>query len=153
MRRLQANLSYMASLADRKPDTKPAPCPAYLTAPQLTLTVKLRAQPIIPEGTDIQIDPVTDREERAEAIKELYTRLQACFPGIDPTKEPTFRPAQPGMPGGPGAGAGTPQQLQHQHMMQQKMQQQQHQQHMMSQASPTHKTPQMGHMAAPPTGP
>jgi len=98
MRRLQANLAYMATLADRKPDTKPSPCPAYLTAPNLTLSVKLRAQPIVPEGTDILIDSVTDREERDLAIKELYTRLQACFPGIDPTKEPAFR--IPGM-GGP----------------------------------------------------
>ena len=90
MRRLQANLSYMAGLAgDKKPEAGKAPShPAYLTAPKLNLTLKLRAQPIVPEGRDFKIDPVTDREERDLAMKELYQRLQSCFPGIDPNKEP-----------------------------------------------------------------
>lgn len=124
MRRLQANLSYMATMADRKPETKLPPCPAYLTAPNLTLSVKLRAQPIVPEGGDFKIDSVTDREERDLAIKELYGRLAACYPGIDPSKEPAFR--QPGM----GQKQGNPG---------------------MSQPSPTtHKTPQMTNMPAPP---
>lgn len=124
MRRLQANLSYMAALADRKPDTKPPPCPAYLMAPNLTLSVRLRAHPIVPEGSNFKIDPVTDREERASAIKELYARLQACYPGIDPSKEPAFRGA-PGM----GLKQGNP---------------------AMAQASPTaHKTPQMSHVPVP----
>jgi hypothetical protein len=111
MRRLQANLAYMATLADRKPDTKPSPCPAFLTAPNLTLSVKLRAQPIVPEGGDYKIDSVTDREERDIAIKELYARLQACFPGIDPTKEPAFRPtgmAGQKAPGNPGFAQASP---------------------------------------------
>lgn len=124
MRRLQANLAYMATLADRKPETKPSPCPAYLTPPHLTLSVKLRAQPIVPEGGDFKIDPVTDREERDLAIKELYGRLQACFPGIDPTKEPAFR--APGMGQKPAGNPG------------------------FTQASPTsHKTPQMTHVPVP----
>lgn len=124
MRRLQANLSYMATLADRKPDTKLPPCPAFLTAPHLTLTVKLRAQPIVPEGGDFKIDPVTDREERDLAIKELYGRLQACYPGIDPNKEPAFR--------APGVG------------------QKQPNQQGLNQPSPTtNKTPQMSNMQPP----
>ena len=127
MRRLQANLAYMATLADRKPETKPSPCPAYLTPPSLTLSVKLRAQPIVPEGGDFKIDPVTDREERDVAIKELYTRLQACFPGIDPTKEPVFRQPGPGMAQKPQGNPG------------------------FNQASPiSQKTPQMTNMAVPP---
>jgi hypothetical protein len=126
MKRLQANLTYMAALADRKPDTKPAPCPAYMSAPNLTLSVKLRAQPIVPEGGDFKIDPVTDREERDLAIKELYARLQGCFPGIDPNKEHHFRPPGPQKPGGPGAPG-------------------------FNQPSPTtHRTPQMTNMPAPP---
>ncbi|KAG9255839.1 uncharacterized protein F5Z01DRAFT_516158 [Emericellopsis atlantica] len=124
MRRLQANLSYMAAMADRKPDTKLPPHPVYLTAPKLTLSIKLRAQPIVPEGSDLKLDPVTDREERDLAMKELYARLAACYPGVDPNKEPSQRPA--GMmqkPGNPG----------------------------FHQASPTtQKTPQMTSMAAPP---
>jgi hypothetical protein len=124
MRRLQANLSYMASLADRKPDTKMQPYPAYLTPPNLNLSVKLRAQPIVPEGGDFKIDPVTDREERDLAIKELYSRLRACYPGVDPNKEPPLRGA--GMAqkqGNPG----------------------------FNQPSPTtHKTPQMTNMPGPP---
>ena len=114
----------MAALADRKPDTKLPPCPAYLTPPNLNLSVKLRAQPVVPEGGDSKIDPAADREERSQAIKELYTRLQACYPGIDPSKEPAYR--APGM----GQKQGNPG---------------------LNQASPTtHKTPQMTNMAAPP---
>ncbi|GKU14543.1 unnamed protein product [Fusarium langsethiae] len=92
MRRLQANLSYMAALADRKPEVKVPPCPAYLNAPPLNLSAKLRAPAIGgPEGTENNIDPVADREERNNSIKDLYSRLQAAFPGFDPKKEPVFR--------------------------------------------------------------
>ncbi|KAF9773766.1 hypothetical protein IL306_008370 [Fusarium sp. DS 682] len=91
MRRLQANLSYMAALADRKPEVKVPPCPAYLTAPALTLSLKLRAPVVGPEGSENNIDPVADREERNNSIKDLYSRLQAVFPGIDPKREPAFR--------------------------------------------------------------
>ncbi len=103
MRRLQANLSYMATLADRKPDAKAPPCPAYLTAPNLNLSLRLRAQPLVPEGSDTKIDSLKDREERDQAMKDLYARLQACYPGIDPTKEPAFRGAGTGQKqGNPG---------------------------------------------------
>lgn len=91
MRRLQANLSYMAALADRKPEVKVPPCPAYLTAPALTLSLKLRAPAVGPEGADNNIDPVADREERNNSIRDLYSRLQAVFPGIDPKREPAYR--------------------------------------------------------------
>ncbi|KAM5377818.1 hypothetical protein ACJA88_006499 [Fusarium oxysporum] len=91
MRRLQANLSYMAALADRKPEVKVPPCPAYLTAPALTLSLKLRVPAVGPEGADNNIDPVADREERNNSIRDLYSRLQAVFPGIDPKREPAYR--------------------------------------------------------------
>lgn len=100
MRRLQANLSYMAALADRKPEVKAPPCPAYLSSPSLNLTLKLRAQPIGAEGTDANADPLVDRAERDKSIKELYRRLQGVFPGFDPKKEPAFgRPAGGQKPG------------------------------------------------------
>ncbi|KAF5569815.1 CYC8-general repressor of transcription [Fusarium phyllophilum] len=91
MRRLQANLSYMAALADRKPEVKVPPCPAYLTAPALTLSLKLRAPAVGPEAADNNIDPVADRDERNNSIRDLYSRLQAVFPGIDPKREPAYR--------------------------------------------------------------
>jgi hypothetical protein len=123
MRRLQANLTYMAALADRKPEVKVPPCPAYLSAPPLNLSAKLKAQPVVPEGVDGQINLATDREERDKSIKDLYQRLQAVFPGFDPKKEPAFRVAGAGQKAGNAAG---------------------------SQASPTtQKTPQMTNMPAP----
>jgi hypothetical protein len=92
MRRLQGNLSYMAALADRKPEVKVPPCPTYLSAPPLHLSAKLRAPALGgPEGSENNIDPVTDREERNNSIKDLYSRLQAAFPGFDPSKEPAYR--------------------------------------------------------------
>ncbi|KAF4989295.1 hypothetical protein FGRMN_9219 [Fusarium graminum] len=92
MRRLQGNLSYMAALADRKPEVKVPPCPTYLSAPPLHLSAKLRAPALGgSEGSESNIDPVADREERNSSIKDLYSRLQAAFPGFDPTKEPAYR--------------------------------------------------------------
>lgn len=127
MRRLQANLSYMAALADRKPDVKVPPCPAYLTAPPLNLGLRLRAQPIGAEGTDANVDPMTDRTERDGSIRELYRRLQGVFPSFDPKKEPAFgRPGPPGQK--PGSLSGP------------------------SQVSPTvQQAPQMPSMPAPPS--
>ncbi|KAF4963688.1 hypothetical protein FSARC_8332 [Fusarium sarcochroum] len=126
MRRLQANLSYMAALADRKPEVKVPPCPAYLSAPPLNLLLKLRVPALGgSEGADNNIDPVADREERNNSIKDLYSRLQAAFPGFDPKKEPAFRAGtQPGQKPGNLMG---------------------------SQASPTaQRTPKMTNMGAPP---
>lgn len=108
MRRLQANLSYMAALADRKPEVKGPPCPAYLSAPSLNLTLKPRAQPLNAEGTDAQADAATDRAERDKSIKDLYRRLQAVFPGFDPKNEPAFRVPGVGKPGNPAAGQASP---------------------------------------------
>ena len=108
MGRLKANLAYMAALADRKPDVKVPPHPAYLSAPNLSLSLKLRVPSDAPE---ISTDPSADREERDSSLKALYSRLQAAFPGVDPKKEPTFRMPAPGQkpggnaPGAAGAGA------------------------------------------------
>ncbi|KPM39782.1 hypothetical protein AK830_g6757 [Neonectria ditissima] len=135
MRRLQANLSYMAALADRKPEVKAPPCPAYLSAPPLNLSLKLRPIAAGADGAENNIDPVADRDERDRSIKDLYSRLQAVFPGFDPKKEPLYRmPAQTGgsqgqKPGGAMSAMGA----------------------MANQASPTgQRTPQMTNMPAPP---
>ncbi|UKZ73704.1 hypothetical protein TrVFT333_001354 [Trichoderma virens FT-333] len=104
MRRLQANLSYMAALADRKPEVKGPPCPAYLSAPPLNLTLRPRGVPIGAENSTTPPDPVVDREERNKSIMDLYRRLQAVFPTFDPKKEPAFRTAPSGQkPGNPMA--------------------------------------------------
>lgn len=59
------------------------------------------------DGSASQVDPAADREERDKAIKDLYRRLQAVFPGFDPKKEPAFR-APAGKPGNPGGPQGSP---------------------------------------------
>lgn len=91
MRRLQGNLTYLAALADRKGAQLP-PCPAYLSPPPLNLNLKMRSQPPVqPDSSEKQLDPNTDREERDKFIKEMYKKLQALFPGIDPKKEPAHQ--------------------------------------------------------------
>lgn len=53
-----------------------------------------------------------DREERDKFIRELYKKLQAQFPGIDPRREPAYPMPNPGQqqlhngqrPGGPNGG-------------------------------------------------
>ena len=96
MRRLQANLSYLASLADKKINVTKHP--AYLTAPVLHFNIKIRGA--TPGAEDTQQDPPLDasqdREQRDKLLKELYATLQALFPGIDPTKEPTLANAAGG---------------------------------------------------------
>jgi len=88
MRRLHTNLAYLAALADRKAVQAP-PYPAYLMPPPLNLSLKLR----VPQNTPDEVierppDPNADREERDQALRDLYKRLQALFPGVDPRKEP-----------------------------------------------------------------
>ena len=95
MRRLQANLSYLASLADKKINvTKHL---AYLTAPVLHFNIKIRGATPGAEGTqDPLLDASQDREQRDKLLKELYATLQALFPGVDPTKGPTLANAAGG---------------------------------------------------------
>jgi len=90
LRRLNANLQFLAGLADRK--NKLPPCPAILSSPPLNLTLEIRAQPDGPdESADQQkIEPAADRHERDKQLKELYKKLQMLFPGIDPKKEPAY---------------------------------------------------------------
>ncbi|KAI0457806.1 hypothetical protein F5B21DRAFT_463283 [Xylaria acuta] len=92
MRRLQTNLAYLAGLADkeRKPTQPSQPYPAFLKPPPLNTSVKLR-QVQAQDGNEVKPDTI-DREETAKYIGELYRRLQALFPDIDPNKEPSIRP-------------------------------------------------------------
>lgn len=80
---MQANLSYLAALADRKGTVQTPQHPAYMTPPPLNLTVKVRAQPPGADASDGNTDPMVDREERFKYLGELYGKLQALFPGVD----------------------------------------------------------------------
>ncbi|KAI1304560.1 hypothetical protein F5Y03DRAFT_173558 [Xylaria venustula] len=93
MRRLQTNLAYLAGLADkeRKPTQPSQPYPAYLKPPPLNTSIKLR-QVQTQDGGEVKTD-IIDREETTKYIGELYKKLQALFPDIDPNKEPAIRPS------------------------------------------------------------
>lgn len=96
MRRLQANLAYLAALADRKGSVPVPTSPAYLSSPPLNMTLKVRLQPAPGETPESNPDPVADREERCKYLSELYGKLQRLFPNADPKKEPAYQtPARP----------------------------------------------------------
>ncbi|CAJ2502145.1 Uu.00g049980.m01.CDS01 [Anthostomella pinea] len=104
MRRLQSNLAYLAALADKKGGAA-APNPAYLRAPTLNTSVKLRQMPGADEN-EVKAEAPT-REETAKYMAELYSKLQGLYPGVDPSKEPVF-PATAGRPGAAKPGTQTP---------------------------------------------
>jgi hypothetical protein len=101
MRRLQSNLAYLAAIADRshKPSSQIPPHPAIMTAPNLTprssqsnsiISGSPKADVVKKEEPEeVKIEGLDD--DRSEALKEQYKKLQALFPGVDPKKEP---PAQ-----------------------------------------------------------
>ncbi|KAJ9138816.1 cyc8-general repressor of transcription [Pleurostoma richardsiae] len=142
LRRLQANLSYLALLADKKNPVQVPPCPAYLSPPPLNLSIKLKGQIPGLDPNSEKTDPSADREGRDRYIKDLYKKLQALFPGIDPRKEPAYPPPNQAARGGSAASAA-----------QQRPHQGQGPVHPNSAASPGqgHKTPQMAAASAPQT--
>ena len=95
MRRLQANLAYLAAIADRshKPDSQIPRHPATMTAPPLTSKGGLAGSPKQDSKKEESDDKKSglkkpeEEENRAEILKEQYKRLQALFPGVDPKKE------------------------------------------------------------------
>lgn len=99
-RRLQANLSYLANLTSNKIDAVRQPSPMYLSTPPLNLNLKLRPMMATPDSD--KIDGGADRQERDKIIKDLYQKLHALFPGVDPTKEPVYNPVSKA--GGPNPG-------------------------------------------------
>lgn len=66
----------------------------YLSPPPFNLKLKFRPMPApAPAAPDAEkVDGGEGREEREKYMKEQYQKLHMLFPGIDPTKEPTFRP-------------------------------------------------------------
>ncbi|KAI1177481.1 hypothetical protein F4777DRAFT_577042 [Nemania sp. FL0916] len=106
MRRLQTNLSYLAWLAEKEKRPQASqPYIAYLQPPALNTSIKHR-QVQAQDGNDAKTDPL-DREDTAKYIGELYRKLQALFPDLDPNKEPNIRP--PALaPGSIQSGAQTP---------------------------------------------
>ena len=94
MRRLQSNLGYLASLADRKVPGQIAKGPQLLTAPPLNLKIKLDGTMPEPpsDSADGKPDFKIDREERDKSLKDLYKRLQALYPGVDPNANAGGRP-------------------------------------------------------------
>jgi len=97
MRRLQANLAYLAAIADRshKPSSQIPSHPAYMNAPSIAPRANI--------PSTAALSPATD-EENKEHIKGLYSQLQALFPGVDPNFEshptPTARPGAKAPPPG-----------------------------------------------------
>jgi hypothetical protein len=120
MRRLQANLAYLAAIADRshKPSSQIPPHPAIISAPPLSplppkslmkqspkaspnqnVNIKVESTSSsetangATNGTPVDLDAggSEETEDRVETIKALYTRLQALFPGVDPKKEPPIQ--------------------------------------------------------------
>ncbi|KAH9909126.1 hypothetical protein F4778DRAFT_214448 [Xylariomycetidae sp. FL2044] len=100
MRRLQSNLTYLAALADRKPNVTTPPYPAYMKAPPLNASVKLR-QTQGPDGSENKPE-FADREETAKYLQSLYKKLQDLFPGVDASKEPAYS-----IPGSRASGPGS----------------------------------------------
>jgi hypothetical protein len=95
MRRLHSNLAYLAALADKKGSVQVPPSPSYLMAPPLNLTIRIRGTIPATDGKP-PTDPTTDRAERYHYMKGLYTKLQALFPGVDPSIEPQLQGGGPG---------------------------------------------------------
>ncbi|KXH47184.1 hypothetical protein CSIM01_06466 [Colletotrichum simmondsii] len=110
MRRLQANLAYLAALADRKGNVQVPPSPAYLSSPPLNMALKIRNSTPPGDIPENNPDPMTDREERSKYLSELYRKLQALFPNADPKKEPPLQAAgrPQGQPGQQGQGQRPP---------------------------------------------
>jgi hypothetical protein len=120
MRRLQANLAYLAAIADRshKPSSQIPPHPAIISAPPLSPlppkpqikqspkaspnqnpNIKTESTPSsetangATNGSPIDFNAVglEQTEDRLVTIKALYASLQALFPGVDPKKEPPIQ--------------------------------------------------------------
>jgi len=91
MKRLQGNLSYLASLADRKSSVIPKG-PAILSAPSFSVDIKLKSQSPQPasDSTEAKQNVNAEREQRIKDLQDLYSKLQARYPGVDPRKEPAF---------------------------------------------------------------
>lgn len=106
MRRLQANLAYLAAIADRshKPSSQIPTHPAIMVAPPLiakpTQPTSFASSPSSDtkkEETDEKDGVLAgeDREKRVETLKSQYKQLQDLFPGVDPKKDSSAQPTNP----------------------------------------------------------
>ncbi|KAF8863153.1 hypothetical protein BDZ45DRAFT_670461 [Acephala macrosclerotiorum] len=146
MRRLQSNLAYLAAIADRshKPSSQIPPHPAIMSAPPLSPKVPLMNATASPksetkkeESEDKKLED--QPQDQAALLNDLYSKLQALFPGVDPKKEPPIpaanqaaraqaqQQAQKQAQGQSGADPNSQQKMQND-MLRQKMMQQQAQQ-------------------------
>ncbi|TAQ90021.1 hypothetical protein B7494_g1657 [Chlorociboria aeruginascens] len=99
MRRLQANLAYLAAIADRshKPQNQIPSHPAIMNAPPLhstppsksTSPPKSASKPSSPSGITKE-EPSDSKaegeEKRLEVLRDLYKKLQTLFPGVNPNQ-------------------------------------------------------------------
>ncbi|RKF64920.1 putative glutamine repeat protein-1 protein [Golovinomyces cichoracearum] len=105
MRRLQANLAYLAARADRnKPSSQIPTHPQVMFAPPISPRlsqnkISIATSPMSDCKREVEEKQSDVERERLETIKEYYRKLQALFPGIDPRKEsfpnPMARTQQP----------------------------------------------------------
>jgi hypothetical protein len=150
MRRLQVNLAYLATIADRshKPASQIPSHPAIMNAPNLSSRVQNAASASSPdtkvegseEKTVEKAETPEESDERVKRLNDLYKRLQALFPGVDSKKDALAQQAarqmqvkqqqaqaqaQSQLQGGQGqAGEQTPQQKMQQELYRQRIMQQ-----------------------------
>jgi hypothetical protein len=131
MLRLQANLAYLAAIADKshKPGAQAPTHPAILTAPLLephniSTPIPSPKKEDADEKKDTSI-PTEDRGERIETLKTQYKKLQEMFPDVDPKKEAQSAQAAvvTKQAGGGGVDVSAQQKLQNDQMRQKMMQQ------------------------------
>jgi hypothetical protein len=110
MRRLQGNLAYLAAIADRshKPSSQIPAHPQVVSAPPLGPRSSSLSSPNAVSSSPSALDPSKSEDnkeemkegaltveandvDRPERLKELYKRLQALFPGVDPKKEQSIQ--------------------------------------------------------------
>lgn len=108
-KRLQANLAYLAAMADRpnKPASQVPTHPVWMSAPYLLprtpLTPQKSPHSVKTDGSGLAEEGY---DQRIMAVTEMYQKLQSLFPDFDPTKEPqppsqAPRPPYPGQPNKP----------------------------------------------------
>ena len=78
MKRLQANLAYLAGVADKKASVAVPKGPQFLTAPPLNLSINIKEAPSSnpEESTSPRLDPATDRKERDKYLNKAVKSLE-----------------------------------------------------------------------------
>lgn len=97
MRRLQANLAYLAARADRNKNHNILSHPQIMSAPTASpTTTQKKMLNITSPNLDVSIEDDEKRiikgEDRSELIKAYYNKLQSLFPNVDPKKDSILNP-------------------------------------------------------------